>query len=145
MKSLIEKFDGSRHWFGVHFLRLALSAIFLWFGFSQLFDGINWVGYVPTWASNLLHLPPAMIVMGNGLFEVVLGALMAMGIMVRIVSLILALHLIPIALSLGSDPSGIRDLGLSAATLTIFFIHGPRKNRPLSPPNTTQTPIGSEF
>jgi uncharacterized membrane protein YphA (DoxX/SURF4 family) len=62
---------------GLLMLRLAMAAVYLYFGFSQLFDGINWVGIVPEWAVNLVHLPPAMIVLGNGLMEVVLGTLLA--------------------------------------------------------------------
>lgn len=113
----------SRQKLGLHVLRLGLSAVFLWFGFSQLIDSLNWVGLVPDWATNLLRIPPAMIVMGNGLFEIVLGTLLAMGFFVRIISLVLALHLLPIALDFGLVATGVRDFGLVFASLALSLIY----------------------
>ncbi len=83
---------------------------------------------VPDWAVNLLHLPPAMIVLGNGLFEVVLGSLLAMGFFVRIIFLILALHLIPITIDLGFVASGVRDFGLVVATIALSLIYTKDEN-----------------
>ena len=104
-------------------LRLGLAGVFLWFGFSQLLNSLAWVSMVPEWASNMLNMPPAMIVMGNGIFEVVLGTLLAMGFFVRIISVILALHLLPIALQFGMVANGIRDLGLSVATFALSLLY----------------------
>lgn len=107
---------------GLLVLRFGLSIVFLWFGFSQLFDSIQWVGFVPEWAVKLIHLPPAMIVLANGLFEVVLGTLLAMGFFVRYVALALALHLAVIALSLGLTATAVRDFGLTMATLALALL-----------------------
>lgn len=110
---------------GLHILRLAMAGVYLFFGFSQLFDGVNWTSLVPMWASNLIHLPPAMIVLANGLFEVVLGSLLAAGLFVTPIAILLALHLFVIALGFGFNPIGVRDFGLSFATLALgFFEHG---------------------
>ena len=68
---------------GILILRIGLAALFLWFGFSQLIDGLSWVSWVPEWAVNLLHIPPAMIVLLNGAFEVVAGSLLALNIWTR--------------------------------------------------------------
>lgn len=103
-------------------LRLGLAAVFLWFGFSQLIDGISWVGWVPGWAVELLHLPPAMIVLGNGGVEVVLGALLAMGVWTRWAALLLALHLAVITFDIGLTAIGVRDFGLTVATLALAFL-----------------------
>ncbi len=118
-------------------LRLALAGVFLWFGFSQLFDTIAWVGIVPTWAVDLLQIPPAFIVLGNGLLEVVLGSLLALGILTRYVSVLLALHLFVIAFELGLTAIGIRDFGLSFATLAISFLS--TKSSPVS--EIRQSPV----
>lgn len=109
----------TRQEFGLHLLRLGLAGVFLYFGFSQLFDSLNWVSVVPDWAVNLISLPPAMIVMANGVMEIILGSLLAMGFFVRIISIILGLHLIPIAFSFGFSPTAVRDLGL---VLSIFSL-----------------------
>lgn len=107
---------------GLHLLRFGLAIVFLWFGFSQLMDGINWVSWVPEWAVNLLHIPPAMIVLLNGLFEVALGTLLAINIWVRWVSLVLGLHLLLITIEIGVTAVGVRDFGLTAATLALFLL-----------------------
>ena len=113
----------SRQKFGMQLLRLGLAGVFLWFGFSQLIDSLRWVSIVPEWAVNLLHLPPAMIVMANGLFEVVLASILAMGFFVRTTSFILGLHLTLIAFDFGFTATGIRDIGLvvSAFALSLMY------------------------
>ena len=113
----------SRQKFGMQLLRLGLAGVYLWFGFSQLIDSLRWVSIVPDWAVNLLHLPPAMIVMANGLFEVVLAGILAMGFFVRTTSLILGLHLTLIAFDFGFTATGIRDIGLvvSAFALSLMY------------------------
>ena len=110
------------HEWGVTILRLGLAAMFLWFGFSQLLDGINWVSWVPEWAVNTLHLPPAMIVLANGAFEVIAGALIAFNVLTRWVALALALHLAIITVEIGMTQIGVRDFGLTMATLALVFL-----------------------
>ncbi|MBI5139326.1 DoxX family protein [Candidatus Nomurabacteria bacterium] len=116
-------FEISRQQLGMHLLRLGLAFVFLWFGFSQLLDSLKWVDIVPDWAINILHLPPALIVIGNGLFEITLGSLLAMGFFVRIISFVLALHLIPIALEFGFVATGVRDLGIAIASLALSLMY----------------------
>lgn len=113
----------SRQTWGLLVLRLGLAAVFLWFGFSQLLNSLEWVALVPAWAVTLLHLPPAMIVLGNGLMEVVLGTLLAMGFFVRLISFVLALHLIPITLDFGLSATGVRDFGLVIAALSLSLLY----------------------
>ena len=107
---------------GLLSLRLGLAAVYLWFGFSQLFDSINWVGWVPVWAVELFNLPPAMIVLLNGSLEVILGSLLAVGLLVRPVAFILAAHLAVITYDIGFSAIGVRDFGLTASTLALAFL-----------------------
>lgn len=109
----------TKHEWGVLVLRLGLAALFLWFGFSQLLDGLNWVGWVPAWAVEVLHIPPAMIVLGNGAFEVVMGGLLAFNVFTRWAALALALHLAVITVEIGMNEIGVRDFGLTMATLAL--------------------------
>jgi uncharacterized membrane protein YphA (DoxX/SURF4 family) len=108
---------------GLLVLRYGLAAMFLWFGFSQLFDSVNWVSWVPGWAVELLHIPPAMIVLANGLFEVIAGALLAAGMFVRPVALLLAIHLAFITLEIGISAIGVRDFGLTISTLALALLY----------------------
>ncbi|MFZ2167500.1 MAG: DoxX family protein [Minisyncoccia bacterium] len=115
---------------GLLVLRLGLAGVFLWFGFSQLIDGISWVSWVPEWAVNVIHLPPAMIVLANGLFEVIFGTLLALGLWTRFAAFVLALHLVVIAFDIGLTAIGVRDFGLTLATLALALLtEGKQKPR----------------
>lgn len=100
-------------------LRLALAAVFAWFGVTQLMNPGAWVGMVPDWATAFSGMPADTIVSLNGVFEVAASALLAAGFLVRWVALVLAAHLFVITTSIGLTPTGIRDFGLSFATLAI--------------------------
>lgn len=119
----------SSHEWGILSLRLGLAAMFLWFGFSQLVDGLNWVSWVPEWAVNTLHLPPAMIVLANGAFEVIAGALIAFNILTRWVALALALHLAVITVEIGMSQIGVRDFGLTMATLALSLLSSSQQQK----------------
>lgn len=59
----------------------------------------------------------------NGWFEVFASLLMLLGLFIRVSSLLLALHLAGIVLSLGYSAIAMRDLGLTIALIAIFM-HG---------------------
>lgn len=99
-------------------LRFGLAGVFLWFGFSQLFDGLNWVAWIPEWATTLIPLPPAMIVLLNGLFEVFFASLLALGIWQKYVPFILFGHILLVVIAVGYNATGVRDFGLAMATLS---------------------------
>ena len=101
-------------------VRYALSFVFLWFGLSQLADQASFLGYLPQWT---YHLPiaPSTFVLLNGAFETLLGVLLACGLFTRAAALLLGLHLVGIAVSLGYNDIAIRDVGLALATLAIFL------------------------
>ncbi len=111
----------TRDQLGKDILRLGLAAMFLWFGFNQLLDGINWVVWVPVWAVSILHIPPAIIVLLNGVVEVVGGALLALNFFVRPVAAILAVHLGIIIFDIGLTAIGVRDFAIMTATLALAF------------------------
>ncbi len=100
-------------------LRLALTAVFTWFGVSQIVNPSAWVNLVPTWASGTFGLSSLDIVHINGGFEVVAALLLGIGIYVRYVAALLALHLFIITSHLGLTAVGVRDFGLSFATITL--------------------------
>ena len=106
---------------GFLILRFGISIVFLWFGFSQIFDSINWVGMIPEWAVNIINLPPAMIVLANGLFEVIFATLLIIGFKIRFAAFTLALHLAVITVIVGFNAIGVRDFGLTMATLALSF------------------------
>ena len=97
-------------------MRLGLSFVFLWFGISQLINPDYFLGYVP----DFLTLPNLLVTL-NGIGETILGTLLLIGLFTRIVSFLLAIHLITIILSLGYNDIAIRDAGLLLVTIAQFI------------------------
>lgn len=100
-------------------LRISLALVFLYFGISQAIAPDNWTGYLPSFMTNTIITPTNIVVM-NGIMEIVLGIFLAIGLYTKFASLVLGIHLIGIALTIGFNPKGVRDLGLAAATLSLF-------------------------
>jgi uncharacterized membrane protein YphA (DoxX/SURF4 family) len=106
-------------------LRFGLVALFLWFGLSQVISPSEWVSWLPSWTSSL-PLGAKTLVLLNGGFEVIFGALLALGIQTRWVALLLSLHLFLIAYEIGYNDVGVRDFVLSISTLAIALFGADR-------------------
>ncbi|MES2623171.1 MAG: DoxX family protein [Patescibacteria group bacterium] len=104
-------------------LRIGISLVFLWFGYSQVSDQVQWVAYVPEWLPSMLGIQVETFVKLNGIFELVFGIALLAGFWTRTASLLLGLHMLEITHVVGFDATGVRDFGLSIATLAIF-LHG---------------------
>ncbi len=102
-------------------LRVGLAIVFLYFGFSQIQSPDNWIGYLPEFLRTLDNITPNNIIMINGFMELTLGIYLLIGLYTRFASAILGLHLIGIVFSIGMSPVGIRDFGLTIATLVVFM------------------------
>ncbi|MDE2041198.1 MAG: DoxX family membrane protein [Patescibacteria group bacterium] len=107
--------------FGVSLVRFGMSAVFIMFGFWQLVGPDLWTAFVPPYAANLVGGNTIMLVLLNGWFELIAGLMLLVGLQVRTVSLLLGVHLALISQSLGFSQLGVRDIGLSVATLSIFL------------------------
>ena len=105
-------------------IRLGLAIVFLWFGFSQLFDQTMWLSLIPSSLVIATGISAKTFVILNGIFEVVMASMLALGIRIRIVAALLFLHLIVIIGDVGINPIGVRDVGLTLGLLAIVF-HGP--------------------
>lgn len=100
-------------------LRFALVLVYIWFAVSQITNAAAWTGLVPSWATGVSGMSAQTIVNLNGWFEVVAGTLLALGVRVRWVAALLFLHLLVITTHLGFTAVGVRDFGLSFATLAV--------------------------
>ncbi len=99
-------------------VRLAISAVVMWFGVSQLTNPGMWIGVVPAWATAIG--PSAnTIVFLNGLFEVIASILLAIGLFVRPIGALLGLHLLVITHGFGPSATGARDFALSFAAFGV--------------------------
>src|SRR3989338_560307 len=105
-------------------VRLGLGLVFLWFGFTQLFDGDTFLGYLPDFATKIIPLAPLTIISLNGAFDAIFGFLLLIGLFTRFTAAIVSLHLLIVALGLGYNDVAVRDLGLMLMTFSVF-INGP--------------------
>ncbi len=108
---------------GLLVLRFGLVAVYVYFGISQLMDAGDWADMVPSWAPAISGLSAVTVVYLNGVFELVFAGLLALGLWVRPVSFILAIHLGLITYIVGWNSIGARDFGLTMATLAHGFFY----------------------
>lgn len=117
-------------------LRLAMAALYLWFGVSQVTNPAQWTSLVPAWATAPFGIDPVLVIHMNGWFEIAAGILLAIGIAVRPVALLLFLHMLPIAASLWPGSVAVRDFALTFATLGVAlfgtdqYCYDPFKRKP---------------
>jgi uncharacterized membrane protein YphA (DoxX/SURF4 family) len=97
--------------------RLGLSAVFLWFGINQLFNPNQFIGYLPEFLFSLEYAK--YFVIANGIFEIIFGTLLIIGLYTRLAAVILGLHLLAITSQLGYGETAVRDFGLALSTLSI--------------------------
>jgi uncharacterized membrane protein YphA (DoxX/SURF4 family) len=122
---LIKNLKLNKEEIGIYILRLGLAVVFLYFGISQILDQSKWIYFVPDrflsfYISEILK---SKIVFLNGIFDTVIALSLISGLFIRIFSFLGFIHLFSITVfSLGFEPSGIRDLGLSFAMLSLFFL-----------------------
>ena len=100
-------------------LRIGIAVVFLWFGFSQLKNPSSWTGMVPSYVQ---FINPILLIIINGIFEIILAALLLLGLFTRIAALLLTVHLFHITTIVGYGAIGARDLALTIATLSIFLV-----------------------
>lgn len=112
---------------GLWALRLGLVAVYVYFGISQLQDISGWVGLIPEWITTTTGIPAETIVMANAVFELVFAALLFFGIWIRFVSFVLAAHLAVITYIVGYNATGVRDFGLTMATLAHGLLEKKRR------------------
>lgn len=103
-------------------LRLSLSGVFLWFGINQLLNTQAWIPWLTQRAAQI-PLEASTIILINGSFEVIFGLLLLIGLYTRIVAILLGIHLLGIAFSIGYSDVAVRDVGLALATFAIS-LHG---------------------
>lgn len=101
-------------------VRVGVSLVFLWFGVSQLGDPAAWTRLLPNWTS-ALPLGPEALIQLNGGFEILFGILLLIGLAVRPVALLLALHMFHVVVVVGYGGVGVRDFGLAMATTSVFL------------------------
>jgi uncharacterized membrane protein YphA (DoxX/SURF4 family) len=102
-------------------LRIGMGAVILWFSIEQFINTEYWTAYVPDFAVQISGLSATSLVYFNATFELVFTLMLLIGWKVRISALLLSLHLLEIAFTVGYGETAIRDFGLSLALFVVFM------------------------
>lgn len=113
-----------------HILRVGVAITFLWIGILILRDPEAWGLYIQPWAEGLLPLPLKEIMIGTALFDIVIGALLLIGVLTWLAALIGALHLALVLAVSGINPITVRDIGLLAAAIALAVNDWPKNLLP---------------
>jgi uncharacterized membrane protein YphA (DoxX/SURF4 family) len=117
-------FKFSKENLGIYILRFGLAIVFLYFGISQILDQSRWIYLIPDrfFMFYIHEVLKSKLVFVNGIFDTIIALSLISGFFINIFSLLGFVHLLSITVfSLGFEPSGIRDLGLAFAILSLFF------------------------
>lgn len=123
-------------------LRLGLGVEFVLFGYGKLTDLPSWIGYIPPWVSPLIPMPVTTFLQAVGVVELVLGLLLIIGLWVRVVAILSALHLAGVLVALGYNDLAIRDFVSFMAALALaslghaschYSLDGSRSTKALNP------------
>ncbi len=100
-------------------LRLGLAILYLWFGVSEITNTGAWTTWVPAWATAMTGLSAETIVQLNAAFEILAGALLAIGLLTRWIALALGLHMVLLVFEIGFNAIGMRDFAIMMATFAL--------------------------
>ncbi len=103
---------------GVAILRFGIAFVFFYFGISQLSHPETFVGWLPQFIS-VVPIEPVKFVLLNGAFELFCALLLSLGVFSRVAAFLLGMHLAGITFSIGFTEIGVRDFGLTIATLAL--------------------------
>lgn len=106
-------------------VRIGVGIVFFLFGISQITRPQTWLAWLPNFVGNLPFTQITFLIL-TGIFNLIVGVLLIIGIFTKIAALLSSLHLIGVIISLGYNDISIRDFGLLLAALSIFF-NGPDK------------------
>lgn len=91
----------------------------MWFAIAQLQNPSGWVSYLPDFLQHLTFITPVTIILLNGVFELLAGTFLIIGMYIRVSAFLLGVHLFGIAFAMGMTAIGVRDFGLSLVTIAV--------------------------
>jgi len=104
-------------------LRFGLAVVFLYFGVSQFLSPERWITLLPDFLGNLENAKYFIYL--NATFDILIAVSLFFDLFLKLFSILGFLHLLGISLfSLGIlSPSGVRDIGLAFAMLSLFLFY----------------------
>lgn len=110
-----------------HILRVGLAITFLWIGILIFKEPEAWGGYLQPWAADLLPVPIKEAMIGTAVLDITVGFLLLIDYFVWLAAALGSLHLIIVLTVAGINAITVRDIGLLAAALALFWSDLPPK------------------
>lgn len=108
-------------------LRLGLVVTFFWIGVFILKEPEAWGSFIKPWAAKLLPFPLKEIMIGNGILDIIIGALFLINPLVWLAAAFGSIHLATVLVASGVNEITVRDIGLLAASLALMVETWPEK------------------
>jgi hypothetical protein len=107
-------------------LQYGLSFVFVWTGILIFKDTPGWATMIEkSWVRNLLPFSPQTEMRVIAVFDLVVGAWLAVGISLWIPAALAALHLLSVLLAKGIMGPTYRDVGLLAMAVALALMTAP--------------------
>lgn len=103
-------------------LRIGLGGTMVYAGTSIIANTQAWLGFTPQWILNISPIDGTTLLIGHGVFELILGLLLVFGVFLRLSSLVAFFDLLFIVVFIGVDLVTFRDFGLLMAALALFVL-----------------------
>ncbi len=107
------------------FLKIGLAAVFLWFGLDKFFHPQYWLNaWVPQWLLLILArfgTSGIQFVYTNGVFEILIGASLLLGVLTRFFSFLAIVFLVGVMFTVGLSEVTVRDFGLIGGFVSLLF------------------------
>lgn len=103
-------------------LRVGLGGTLAYAGTSILANTQNWIGFIPNWLVSISPIDAYSLLIGHGIFELILGLMLVFGILTKLSSLVAFFDMLFIVVFVGIDLVTFRDFGLLMSALALFIL-----------------------
>ncbi len=117
--------------FARNIVRVGMAITFLWVGILIIKNPSAWA-MVQVWATDLLPVSIEQVLFMTGLFDILIGFLLLVDVLVVPVSLIAGIHLVLVLVVVGIDDITVRDIGLAAAAFSLTFSYWAERKKVVS-------------
>jgi|GEM_PF-1298273 uncharacterized membrane protein YphA (DoxX/SURF4 family) len=104
-----------------HILRVGTAITFLWIGVLIFRDPVFWGGFLKPWAANLLPVPVTQAMIGTAVLDIIVGFFLLIDVFTWIAAALASAHLLVVLTTAGIDVVTVRDIGLLAGSLALFW------------------------
>lgn len=102
-------------------LRVGIGITFLWIGILIFRDPTGWAAFIQPWAAKLIPGSIQTAMLQTAVLDMIIGVLLILGLWTWLASLLGVIHLIIVLVTAGITDVTARDIGLLAASLSLFL------------------------